>query len=786
SAPRRAAAVLRFKNLSTQPADAWLSTALAEMLATELGGGGQLRIVAPDAVAQAEHDASAASGPDAGATLAQVRQALAVDFVVNGSFAVGAAPGRPVRLDVQVLRAAGDSISVTQTGTEAALFALVTDTGRALRQRLGIDDNSPAIAQAIRAALPQSVEATRLYAEGLERLRALEAVTAGTLLARAAALEPGNALIQAALASAWTALGYDARAVEAAQRAFDAADGLSREQRLVVEGQLHEARKDWPRARDIYRTLWGFFSDNGEYGLRLAAAQTAAGRAADALITVTTLRALPPPQGNDPRVDLAESQAASALGDFPHELKAAEQAVARAREQHSLQLQARARIAEGRSRYNQGQSKEAEAALDEARAAFTAAGDRAGLAGALNSLGTVADDRGDTARAERLYNESLAASAAVGDRRGMSSALNNLGILLKDHGRLVEARQMHERALAIRREIGDRNWTAVSLNNIGVVLYEQDKLQDAAGYYSQSLAIARAIGDKRGEVRALHNAAVVQRELGDVVAARTNYELAVAARAAINDRRGGVMARVELGVVQLAQGEFNAARRTEDEAVALSRAVPLVEGEANATHVLGDIALAQGDFAAARRHYDAALALREKLGQTRIVHESEVALGALAIEDGRFAEAERLVQPALAPGAEQTTVRLQALLVLARARLGEHDVPGARRALTSARALAASTERIMSRWALDTVEARIDLQEGRIAPARARLSALRAVVAKKGLVLAELETRLLLADAAAAAHDPNAARDLATLTSDATARGAGLIARLAARLGARS
>ena len=67
----------------------------------------------------------------------------------------------------------------------------------------------------------------------------------------------------------------------------------------------------------MYRTLWGFFSDNIEYGLRLAEAQTAAGRNEDALATIADLRRAPAPQNADPRIDLVESQAASALADFP-------------------------------------------------------------------------------------------------------------------------------------------------------------------------------------------------------------------------------------------------------------------------------------------------------------------------------------------------------------------------------------------------------------------------------------------------------------------------------------
>ncbi len=325
---RRSVAVLRFRNLSGQASEAWLATALAEMLTTELSGGGQLRLVSADTVARAERDAAAGQPRAPQEGLAGVRRALGADYLVVGSFVVsGAASARALRLDVQVIPEAGEPLALAETGSQADLFALVASTGRALRHHVGVGEPTADAAKAIRAATPQTRAAARLYAEGLERLRALDAVTARDRLERAAAAEPGSAMILMNLAAAWTALGYDARAETAAQQAVDAAGALSREQRLLVEGQWHEARKDWPKALTVYRTLWDFFSDNLEYGVRLAAAQTGAGRAADALETVTGLRALGPPQNQDPRIDLAEGAAAGALGDFPRELAAAGQAV---------------------------------------------------------------------------------------------------------------------------------------------------------------------------------------------------------------------------------------------------------------------------------------------------------------------------------------------------------------------------------------------------------------------------------------------------------------------------
>ncbi len=266
---RSSVAVLGFANLSARPADQWLSTALAEMLTTELAGGGQLRVVPPDLVTRMATDFGVGTtSPPPAASIDRLRTALATDYVVLGSFVTsGADEARSLRVDVRVLRKAGDVVGVTGVGNESHLFSVMSDTGRQLRSRLGLQENTETTTSAA-AAFPQQVEAMRLYAQGLGRLRLLDAVEAKALFDKAAAIEPANPLIQTALASAWTALGYDGRASEAAQKAFDASAVLTREDRLKVEGRLYEAQRNSAKAIDVYRYALGLFL--GQHRIRLA------------------------------------------------------------------------------------------------------------------------------------------------------------------------------------------------------------------------------------------------------------------------------------------------------------------------------------------------------------------------------------------------------------------------------------------------------------------------------------------------------------------------------------
>jgi tetratricopeptide (TPR) repeat protein len=517
----------------------------------------------------------------------------------------------------------------------------------------------------------------------------------------------------------------------------------------------------------VYRTLSGFFSDNVEYGLRLAESQTSGGKHTDALATVDALRArLPQP---DPRLDIVESMAASGLADYARELASIRRAREYAVEHGMPLLSARAYLLEGRSLWNRGQVTEAEPALVKARELFVAGGDRAGEATALNSLATVVADRAGLTQGVPMFEASLAASEAIGDRRGMSSALNNLGIALKDLGRLDEARQAHERSLALRREIADRNWIAISLNNIGVVLFEQDRFREAAAYYQESLAIARDVGDKRGQIRALHNLAVVEREMGHLAEARNQLDESLAMRVEIGDKRGQVAGQVELGSLLMAQGELGAARQSHERVIALSVETQFGQGESQGHYQLGEIAAIAGDFAEARRQHTQALEQRRSQNETRTMAESLVALATLALEEGQLDEAEGLAAEAedAVRGSGRPLVAAVNLLT-ARLHLARGNLAGAERELAAARTLAANTERmdLRSRYAL--TEAQIAIRRGDLDRARAQLDELQEPFIRSGMRIAELERRLvrLAIDRA----------DAPALERDAAALGAGLIA----------
>src|SRR3984893_11993393 len=169
---RRAVAVLGFKTLAGKPELAWFSTALSEMLTTELTAGEQVRTVPGESVAQMKISLAL---PEADSyskeTLAKIRQNLATDEVVLGSY-VPVGNGL-IRLDLRLQDAvAGETLaSISEKGSETQLDELANKAGTELRAKLGVAGLSEAQSAAVKASVPSNPEAARLYVEGLTRLR---------------------------------------------------------------------------------------------------------------------------------------------------------------------------------------------------------------------------------------------------------------------------------------------------------------------------------------------------------------------------------------------------------------------------------------------------------------------------------------------------------------------------------------------------------------------------------------------------------------------------------------
>ena len=318
------------------------------MLAVQLQTGGELRTIPGDEIAQMKRDLSISDVASLSADLkARIRENLGSDLIIVGWYsAQGESPQTQIRLNLELQEAEGGDASTTVegSGTEENLPSLVSSVANQVLEKLKLRTISETDSKRAGAILPSSPAAARLYSEALDKLRNYVLVAARDLLQQVIVQERDNPTAHSALAEAWQALGYDSRALEEAKAALDVSASLPPEQRALVTARYAEIGSNGKEAIDTYRSLVRIFSDNVDYGLRLAQTQIEAGNGKEALTTLATLRKLPPPSGKDPRIDLVAAQAAISLSDFKQAVELTDHCIATASARGSRLLTARAHL----------------------------------------------------------------------------------------------------------------------------------------------------------------------------------------------------------------------------------------------------------------------------------------------------------------------------------------------------------------------------------------------------------------------------------------------------------
>ncbi|MCB1035416.1 MAG: tetratricopeptide repeat protein, partial [Acidobacteria bacterium] len=561
-------AVPNFRSQTARPESEWLRTGLAEMMQTELTVGPRFRPLPRDQV-QAVLQDHERSGP---ALWLRLRQTLAVDWTVEGTFVHLESPeGNRVRLDIAVLAGPdGEEICrLTEGGLESELLELVSRLNARLRRSLDIGEPSAEEARQGRRLRVKDFEALRLYSEGLDLLRRYRYGAASELLSQASALEPSSPLIHSALALAKAGLGFDRDAGEEAKRAHDLAADLAPRERLWIEAQWRESTQQWEEAATLLKSLLAFYPDDLEAGLRLAAALRQQGKGHEALSEVENLQSLPPPLGEDPRIQLEKALALKALSRPEDGLEAARAARRQAERAGRSIVHAMALTEEAVALADLGHPDESLARYGEAETIFRRIGDPLQVAVVLSSRAVVLHRRGSFKEARQLYRQALEVFEGIGHRRGVASQLTNLGMLEKDVGHLTEARELFEGADVRFQEIGDEQRRALALSGLGSTFWRLGDIEKARQAHEESLELSRRTGNQGDLLGALNNLAILDMEEGKLGSANESFRRMLEV---LGHRQGNLVAaaaKVNSGEVLLRMGDSRSAQPLLEEGHAL-------------------------------------------------------------------------------------------------------------------------------------------------------------------------------------------------------------------------
>jgi serine/threonine protein kinase/TolB-like protein len=743
AALRHSVAVLSFQNLGARPEKAWLSTALAEMLAAELAAGGQLRIIPGGEVARMQRELSLEDpGSLSPSTLHRAARNVGSEYVVSGAFLSMGESTSALRVDVHLQRSDGESVAALgESGAEVSARDIASKLASAVRLKLGVGESSAEEAARARAVFSLNPEALRDHAAGLAALRQADLPAARDSLERSVKTDPDDSLAQAALAEALAGLGRDAEGLSALQRALQAADKLPREDALRLQGRRAEATADWAVAASAYRTLAGLHGDDIESALALARALRGSGDVAGARRALEGVLAQGAPLSEDPRVDLERA----ALAETPQQaVAAAQKAGEKAKELGGGSFLARARVAQGVAETRMGQGEKALADFDEARALCEAASDRLCAADALLASGLWLVQTGDTDQAEARLEQATTIAKEASAYGALLGALEAFAQALAQRGELRLAREGFGALASKAEELGLRQRQGAALLEAAVVDAERGE-PSVAGEMDDLRKLADALGDPALTAEAQVARGDLERRRGELTAARTDIEKGVVALKAIGGRGPLASALGRLGAV-----------------------------------------LSESDPAHAPEVFAEQATIAEQLGDEGQLASNRAARAVLAADDGRAAEAIGQLRDGSRRLAEIHWPDEQARVLTALAGLlaREGYVKDASDAVRDAAAL--KTEDAWTGLALDITSARLrlDLPEG--ADPAAEVAPLRQRAVKLHYPQLDFEAQLASAEIDLAAGNKARARArLAVLAKDATAKGLTRIARRASALARR-
>jgi DNA-binding winged helix-turn-helix (wHTH) protein/tetratricopeptide (TPR) repeat protein len=742
--PRKSVAVLGFNNLSGKADDGWLSTALAEMMSTELAAGEKLRLVSGEDVANLRQSSPWPPTDTLDQkTTARIGGALNGDLLVLGSYTtVGRAEREQLRLDVrlQVAKTGEILTEIAEIGSREDLFQVVSRISGKLRDRLGVPHlEGPEEASAL-ASLPSNPEAARFYSLGLAKLREYDYVSARGLFEEAIKADPKFPLAHSLLSRTDIFLGHDDQAKAEAKRGLNLAGGLSRVQKMEIEASFYHANADRAKAADIYRVLFSLFPDSLDYGLQLAKLEHESYHPNEALETIRQLRRLPAPAGDDPGLDLREAGIV-----LPNDVQAADRLFHSAAAKASLQGK---RLIYGKAEealcFTNRQHSQNPPECQEAYEIFLAAGNRLEAGSCLQLMAEANRQTGHYQEAVPLYEQALQMVKEAGNREMIGVTLNNLALVLENEGQWSRAEQSFRNAKQNFSAVNDKVNTAEAISNIADILVMRGHLHEAADMYRESWGLADSSGRARHEY-----------------------------------------AHIQHGTLLLMQGELKPARlEIEGQINSLRAYGGNPEHLAAALTALGDIEKTEANLDGSRKSYQEALELLKNANAS--VASTQLSLAELSIAEGHAGGAEPLVRQAIAEFEKEqsTSDTISGYTSLSRVLLAQAKVPEAREAITHAYRLASLNEFPVLSLPLEILQVRATTAakpgiagNNDLAAAGRDIRAVIQQLHRLGLYITECEARLALGELKMRLNPASGHAQLAALATETRSRGLELLAR---------
>lgn len=518
--------------------------------------------------------------------------------------------------------------------------------------------------------LPPAISAP--HQEGQSRLRTLEFVQAKDILETALESDPDHPQLLVDLSMAWLGMGYDAKASGFAETALAHASELAEAERLRLAGHLYRTLYDWHQAAMIFEGLRTQQPADLELGLQLIAVFIRDSKNHRALALLDELKALPPPTGDDPRLDLLQAEAATALAEYDLADLAIRRAMHRGEALQAPLIVAQAQLQKAYVQRRRISLDEALMTVETAKQIFVEQGDSLGTHWALMLLGDLRSKRGHFEEAKLSSQKTLSFFTEIGHQKGRAQALYQHTV--SNYRLANDTEQAHigfEEVLSICRQTNDRRGIANAHNSLGLLASRRDSQEEAAEHYHQAIEYQRQIDDREGLARSLSNLSIAQQIRQNLPQAVQSLEESLVIRRQIGNPYGIAFSSLNLGHLYRLKGSLESAKERYQEGLRMAQQAGALPIQARSTQGLGWVAYLRRDLAAARRHHEESLLLHADSDAPSSPAFSRIVLAKILLEDDQPKQAEAAISEISEDG---SAAWAHTILAQALAAQGKHQI----------------------------------------------------------------------------------------------------------------
>jgi tetratricopeptide (TPR) repeat protein len=271
----------------------------------------------------------------------------------------------------------------------------------------------------------------------------------------------------------------------------------------------------------------------------------------------------------------------------------------------------------------------------EGLAAFSALGDRRGVAYAVGTLAQIDDCLCDVPKALEGYERVRAELESLGDVAGAAVALGNLGLVYDFVGEHRKALQCYDRALKMKEGAGDDVGATITLGNIGLAQIRMGDPEAGIAVLETTIERKEKLGDRIGVAETLATLGATEADLGHFAKAIAHLERAKATLAEAGARAELAIARNDLGNALRESGALDRAAVEHAGAIALAEQIGVVYVAEAARAGLAEDHLEMGDMekalAEARQAVEALARLGRGLADALAAGMREQFVGAFAV-----------------------------------------------------------------------------------------------------------------------------------------------------------